>query len=156
MNIRTDLPDGSRSGEEGTWELPTVIEDDPHVRDGVLVIDAKFLGGGNSRQRRHGDHLGVFAGEGERCGVCRWFETRIFQLGPSEYVLHHVGRSIVPGEDDICRHERGYSALEVIELYTIRNPGENPFITRPAARALAQAAGHDDDLRDAYENRAVI
>lgn len=150
-----DLPTGNRSGDEATWRLPTVTEDE-HATDGVLVVDAVFLGIGSSRHQRHIGHVGAFAGESERCGVCRWFETRIFRIGKNEYLLHHTGRSIVPGEDNFCRHERAFSPAEVIELYTVRNRDDPPFLTRPAARALAQASGHDDDLRDAYENRAVL
>jgi len=151
------LPDGRRSGEQGTWRLPTTTTDDADVTDGVLVIEARFLGLGGSRLSRHDAHAGQFATGGDRCPYCRWFETRIFRVGANDYVLHHAGRSIVPGESQLCRHERAFSPFEVLELYTVRHAHENrAFLTRPAARALAQASAFDDQLRDAYENRAVI
>jgi hypothetical protein len=151
-----DLPDGPESGVERTWRLATVSEDDPLVRAGVLEVDARFLGVGSSRRQRHILHPGRYATRSERCGVCRWFETRIFRVGENEYVLHHTGRSIVPGERSFMRHERAFSGPEVIERYTVRPGDADPFLARPAARALAQAAAHDDVLRDAYENRAVL
>jgi hypothetical protein len=159
-NARGDellLPDSRQSGERGTWRLPTTTSTDDDVEDGVLTIEARFLGLGGSRLSRHDPHPGRFAVGGARCPYCRWFETRIFRLGPNDYVLHHAGRSIVPGESQLCRHERAFSPQEVLELYTVRHVHENrAFLTRPAARALAQACAFDDDLRDAYENRAVI
>lgn len=152
-----DLPDGRRSGEVATWRLPTTTTADADVTDEVLEIEARFLGLGGSRLSRHDLHPGRFAVGGVRCPYCRWFETRIFRVGPNDYVLHHAGRSIVPGESQLCRHERAFSPQEVIELYTVRHAHEGrAFLTRPAARALAQACAFDDDLRDAYENRAVI
>lgn len=155
---RHTLPGGDESGATGTWRLPTRVRSDvdPEVDDGVLEFEGRFLGVGSSRRERHGFHAGPYATNQERCGVCRWFETRIFRLGPNDYVLHHAGRSIVPGEDDLCRHERAFSSYEVIERYVVRRADEGTAsLTRPAARALAQAAAFDDDLRDAYENRVV-
>jgi hypothetical protein len=148
------LPGGDQSGDEGTWELPTTSPD-PDASGGVLTLEARFLGVGSSRQAHHGDHLGATARPGERCGLCRWFETRIFKLGSNDYVLHHAGRSVVPGEDQLVRHERVYSAAEVVEAYTVRRVDEGrTFLTRPAARALAQAVAFDDDLREAYRDRS--
>ena len=150
------LPAGDQSGEESTWRLPTTKYDDPDVVDGVLTIEARFLGVGGSRREHHTDHLGEYARRSERCGRCRWFETRIFRVEANHYVLHQAGRSVVPGEDQLVRHERVYTPQEVIETYTVRNPGEEPFLTRPAARALSQAVAFDEDLRRAYERRAVV
>lgn len=98
-----------------------------------------------------------------RCAGCRWFETRVFRLddydssrlGGSRYVLHYVGRTIVPGEVDLPRHELVISGHEVVEAYTVRKHNERPFITKPGARVLAQAANHDPDIEDAYINRAT-
>lgn len=148
------LPGGNESGVEREWRLPTVTEDE-YAENGVLVIEATFLGLGSARRNRHFPHAGVFPTRGESCGYCRWFESRIFRVGPNEYVLHHVGRTLVPTERNMMRHERAFSPQEVIERYTIRGRNE-PFLSRPGARALAQASAHDDDLRDAYENRAVL
>lgn len=176
------IPGGELTGQVGTWRLParwseraaddSRFELDPgdpgdpgsghDNRVGTLTLeDATFLGVGSSRQERHFGHPSTRyapkpTGKGEGCGACRWFETRIFKLGDNEYVLHHAGRSIVPGEQDLCRYEEAFSPYEVIERYTVRNNVRPPFITRPALLALAQAASFDSTLRDAYENRAVI
>lgn len=161
------LPATRDVGIERTWYLPT-------GRDGagpVHQVDATFIGVGTSQQHAHRNHGNrQFAETYERCGACRWFETRIFRsVTPSPddptrqrqviYVLHSTGASIVPGEVDLHRVELVYSAHEVIEAFTVRRvangqPSE-PFMTRPAARALAQAAGHDDELKDAYLDRAA-
>lgn len=98
-----------------------------------------------------------------RCAGCRWFETRVFRLddhdsralNDARYVLHYVGRSIVPGEVDLPRHELVGGGHEVVEAYTVRKPNERPFITKPGARVLAQAAAYDADIEDAYINRAT-
>lgn len=155
-SVRTTFPEGSDIGIRGVWLLPTVTEEPGHVRDGLLRIEGRFLGVGSARRGRHSNHRGEYATRDDRCSVCRWFETRIFRVG-GEYVLYHVGRSIVPGERDFTRHERAFSPEEVIERYTYRNRDtDEPFLGRPAALALSQAVSHDDDLRDAYENRAVL
>jgi len=156
-DLRRDLPNGERSGEDATWVLPTSSVEDDLVVDGVLTLDARFLGVGSSRKRRHMYHTGTaFAPKETRCGVCRWFETRIFRVGGNEYVLYHVGRSIVPGERDYARHERAYSPAEVIELYTVRKRDEKPFLTGPARLALAQAEAHDAELSEVYRNRSGL
>lgn len=154
---RRDFPEGSDSGVRGVWLLPTVNDEAGHVSDGLLRVEGRFLGVGSARRGRHSDHVGTFATREDRCSLCRWFETRIFRVGVNEYVLYHAGRSIVPGEIDFTRHERAFSPEEVIERYTIRNSDvDEPKLARPAALALAQAVVHDDDLRDAYENRAIL
>lgn len=106
---------------------------------------------------------GGYAPTSLRCTGCRWFETRLFRLTTEDstalagtrFVLHHVGRSIVPGEVDFARHELARGGHEVIEAYTMRRPGERPFITKPGAKVLAQAASLDEDVEDAYVNRAT-
>lgn len=153
----TTLPGGELTGEEATWRLTTRTPE-PDVVAGVLEFRGVFLGVGSSQATRHTDHAGDYATREEKCGACRWFETRIFRLGPNEYVLHHAGRSIVPGEVDLQRHERAYSPHEVIELYTIRkdDPDSKPFLNRPALRALAQAAPFDHDLSAVWSDRAWV
>lgn len=46
------------------------------------------------------------------------------------------------------------SAYELVEILTVKNAPE-PYIPLPSARALAQAASKDDDVREAYIDRAV-
>jgi hypothetical protein len=155
-------------GTRRTWYLPL----GRGRTDQRHQVDATFIGMGSSvqHQHRHHDPGASFARTDQRCGACRWFETRIFRVvtppsdepdhrARTEYVLHHVGASIVPGEVDLHRHELVYSAHEVIEAFTVRrvtdgHPSE-PFMTRPAARALAMAAGYDRQLELAYVDRAT-
>ena len=98
-----------------------------------------------------------------RCGACRWQETRIFLLDEKDHVyhggkfaVHTLGVSILPGERVRARLEFVNTGFEVVELLTVRK-GEHaaPYIPGASARALAMAAAHDRDLKDAYVNRAV-
>lgn len=91
-----------------------------------------------------------------RPGKQRWIDIDIYQTEDNEYVVHTVGQSIIPGEVPKARVRRTYSAFEVIEFLTVtdRKVGDT-YIPRDASRALAQAASFDDELRDAYINRAA-
>jgi hypothetical protein len=155
MTRVTELPAGNSSGVEALWVLPVTGTDG--APDSTLELEGRFLGMGSSRTQRHWPHAGAFATKEERCGWCRWYEARIFRVQRNEYVLHHAGCSIVPDEITLCRYEKAYSPQEVIERYVVRKAvDKSAFLPRPAARALAQAAAFDEDLQDAYENRAVI
>jgi hypothetical protein len=122
---------------------------------------------------------------GRRCNACRWFELRLFrelsdavelvpgvtpeqlrvtydeaaelgQLG--DYVVYKAGLSSIPGEVPYCRYDVISSPFEVVEALTTRKHtpgGPIAFITKPSALALASAARYDDELQDAYLNRAV-
>lgn len=147
-----ELPTDEDLGTEGRWTLPPQQGNGP--RD--LVVEGRFLGVGSSEHHSHKDHPGEYAPPGGRCGACRWFETRIFRLADGTgYLLYHVGVSLVPGERHYVTVDRARTPHEVIECYTRRRGGET-YLTAPSARALAQGSGFDDDLRDAYENRAVL
>lgn len=157
-----ELPSDDDLGSVSRWELPPQppSDDDDDDDDGRpqpdLVIEGTFLGFGSSEHRTHKNHRDKYAEAGGRCGACRWFETRIFRLGDGTgYLLYHVGVSLVPGERHYVTVDRARTPHEVIECYTRRRGGE-AYLTAPSARALAQASGYDDDLCDAYENRAVL
>jgi hypothetical protein len=47
------------------------------------------------------------------------------------------------------------SAVALVDLLTVRGK-QSPYLPLPSARALAQAADIDDDIFDAFNNRAVI
>lgn len=160
-----NLPTVRNVGQEATWTLP-ISQDNP------LNVRARFIGIGTSARFSHQNHIGdaEHAAPKHHCNACRWFETRIFRLlasaeedgdlAGSNYLLHHSGVSIVPGEVVHYRHDAVRSAHEVIEAFTVRKNGPSgvaqpPFLTRPAARALAQASGFDDDLERAYTQRAT-
>ncbi len=107
-----------------------------------------------------GNHLDVpcFAGRGQRCNACRWFEVRLYVIEGDrsrEYVVHTVGMSRVPGEVPYQRVRRTTSAYELVEFLTVRKTA-NVFLPPSSARALARLAEFYDDVRDAYVNRAVI
>jgi hypothetical protein len=145
------LPGVDDVGRSRVWELPMGEE--------TLSIDARFLGMGSSRRDRHDHPAPDLARPGQKCSACRWFEPRIFREreGRRRFLVHHTGRSVVPGEMDRTRAEWVLTPAEVIEsMLTRRNVGgvqQVPYLTKPAARVLAQASEHDDDLYDAYLDR---
>lgn len=159
---RFELPEGDQTGEERMWHLPTSVEStrDSDVDDeGILHVEATFIGVGSTWFPRHGDHFPAteYAAKGTRCGHCRWFEMRLFQVDLNDYLLHFTGRSIVPGERDLHRHERAWSPMEVIERGSVRSPGRGTvLLTRPAALMLAQAVAFDPDLAEAYARRPAV
>lgn len=148
-----ELPMEDQLNEVGRWELPPGRDDDDELED--VLIEGRFIGLGSSEHRTHKDHAGEFAERGGRCGACRWFETRIFRLtDDTGYLIYNVGVSLVPGEQHLVTVERARTPQEVVERYTRRRDGE-VYLTSPSARALAQAAGYDDRMDDAYVNRVV-
>lgn len=166
----TVLPEKDQVGTVGAWSLPTSSDQDP------LEFRGKLLAVVSSRKRVHGGHYRrPYARVGERCGVCRWFEPRIFReltgglcacIGvcqttpdgtcpithstPGRYLVHRTGRSMVPGEVDLISHEWLDDPHDVIEALTTRPLDDAPFLSNPAADVLAMAALHDGELREAY------
>jgi hypothetical protein len=148
--------DASRDREHGTlifrYDLPTI------TFTGVLLGVSTTYQPTHTCPEPHGH-----APKSVRCGACRWFETRVFRLVDHDtavlqgrrYVLHHVGRSIVPGEVNLPRYELVGGGHEVVEAYIVRKEGAVPFITKPGAKVLAQAAQFDGEIEDAYVNRAT-
>lgn len=127
----------------------------------------------------------IFTNRGERCSACRWFEVRIFVVdhaytddctcdvrateanpdpehdhdcGQTEregrYLTATYGMTIVPGETPKRRCVWTDSPYRVLEVLTQRNHATT-FIPSTSAHALAEAAGHDSGIRDAYLNRAT-
>jgi len=122
-----------------------------------------LLGSGSSRSEHHSDHRGESAQRGTKCSACRWFEVAIYRREPNrhnrgvaDYVVHTVGNTTVHGERRLSRIKYTRSAFDVLELLTVRPVDRDPFIAAQSARALAQAAQLDEDIRDAYINRAVV
>lgn len=132
----------------------------------VKTFAGRLLGTATSQQTGHRDHPGLeFAPKGVRCAACRWLTVDIYReyksrdsegfYGPAiGYVVHTTGPSDVPGEYDYERFNRVASGFEVVEALTVRKPSET-FLPPQHARALAQAAGLDDGIAEAYVNRAV-
>jgi hypothetical protein len=132
-------------------------------RDGrEITFRGAVLGSGSSKRDEHSHYSGYYARKGEKCSACRWFEVTIYKrtlpTGDATYdfVLHTIGNSIVPNEQRFSRVAETSSAYELVELLTVRPYHGDPFIAAQSQRALAQAASLDDDVRDAYVNRAVV
>jgi hypothetical protein len=114
-----------------TYELKT--------RDGgVMRLHAQRLGHGSSD-------------DGQRP---RWFVVDIFRTSDGVYVVYTQGMSQIEGETTFVRIVQTSSAFEIIELLTVYHNGKT-YLPRQSARAIAQAAQWDDNVRDAYVNRAV-
>lgn len=128
-------------------------------KDRVLVFEGRLLAQASSfdpvHNDVHKDHAFVSGLPGRvKCRACRWNEVFLYRdTGTGQYVYHSIGRSICPGETEYGRLSTTPSALELVELMTVRaNP---PFLPLPAARVLAVASQDDDDIFEAYTNRAV-
>lgn len=147
--------------------------------DETLDFVGVLLGRDTSFQDQHTHHPRRHAAKKEKCSACRWFEVAIYQRYTTEgidlttdpahpriypldkpvaedYVVHTVGASAVPGEQRLSRIAVTESGFEMVELLTVRKLNEEPFITAQSSRALAQAASRDENIRDAYINRAVV
>jgi hypothetical protein len=108
------------------------------TRDGTHEFHGRLLGSGTSD-------------DGYRE---RWFEVSIYQPDAGGYLVHTLGKSRVPGERTFIRLVETTSAFEIVELLTVHH-NDKTYIPRQSARALAQAAMWDEDIRDAYINRVV-
>lgn len=157
VNDAVNLPSVDRIGSKDNWNLRI-----PQIGDELRSIKftGKFLGLGSSRRAFHSGHAGVYANAAlkERCSACRWFEVRIFKNNEGWYLVYRLGRTSVPGEDNRISYEWVPSSYEVVEVLTSRYHANGRTVTEltgPAARVLAQAAAYDDDLRDAYVDRAT-
>jgi hypothetical protein len=127
----------------------------------------RVIGAGTSEAAHHshaGDYLAAATQNNSatgaqprrlKCSACRWLETTLYRTEDKKYVIHTVGRSIVPGEIDYIRVTFTTSAYEMVEILTVKSARE-PYIPDPSARALAQAAELYDDVQEAYVNRAVV
>jgi hypothetical protein len=144
------LPDVEDVGLSGEWILPD--EDG----NSIVELNAKLLGVSSSHWDRHVGHKpNEYVEPGERCGSCRWFEVRIFRDTESkQYMIHYAGRSIVPEEKTRSRYEWLNGAHAVLEALTTRRVA-GVYLTPPAARVMAQAAGQDKDIEEIWINRAV-
>lgn len=127
--------------------------------EGPIQVRGQLLGFSTSEREQHNHDertLQTASDLSWKCSACRWVEIRIIRDDDDTFAVSTLGRSRVPGETDRSRVIFTDSPHEVIELLTDRRPGRNPRLPFAAARALAQAAQRDDDMHDAYVNRAVI
>jgi hypothetical protein len=149
--LRVALPSESDVGASAEWTPPS--------RDELQHIQGRFLGLSTSHTSQH-HHRSRFAATDGKCRGCRWFEPRILRQvdGRRRYLVRRVGR-FVPGEVTLTSREYALTAQKVIEALTTRRTrgdGERmSYLTYPAARVLAPAAGHDEDLGQAHVDRPV-
>jgi hypothetical protein len=149
-------------------DLPTINK--PHIMQ--LVVERQkyefagvLLAWGSFEDSDHRDHPNSdYAPKGVKCSACRWLEVELYRKFPtalndddydaqeSTYVVVTRGPSIIPGERDYEKITFTESALEVLEVLTVRKTrGEqSTFLPPQHARAIAQAAAHDDGLREVY------
>lgn len=144
-------PGPEQVGRSGAWELPV-------TDGGPVLIEGVFLGMASSQRASHENHLGApygtdttWTSENQRCSACRWFEPRVFihDQEPRFFGLYKIGMTIVPGEKVRRSYVQAGSALELIESMAIRRQGRL-VLPIPARRVIAQAAGYDTEIRDAY------
>lgn len=156
-----ELPRADALGTDAEWLIPgTDVNDD-------LQLHVRFLGFGSSYQAEHRNqaHPNGDPVPRGKCQSCRWYEVRIFREidasngNERRFLTHHTGASAVPGEEMRYRYRLTVSAHAVVEDLTVRNSegdkGPETFLAPPAARALAEAAGYDKDLEEAWINRAI-
>lgn len=162
METDVMLPGSGEVGATDIWHLP--IPEGDATPDGRMAIEATFLGmsssyqPGHMRRSLHNHPDFEYAPKRVRCPACRWFESRIFREtgGRRRFLVYNTGQSSVPGESARIRYEWCRNAHEVLEVLVTQEPGVDPCFTSPARRVLGQASGFDHDLRDAWENRAVL
>lgn len=153
--------------EVRAWTLAANTEDE-------LTFTGQRLALETSRRDQHTHHPTRIGHPGDRkCHACRWLEVAIyrryilssaaddvkFAVDPAtvdtDYVLHTVGGTTVPGERQLVRVVTTPSAHELLELLTVRKNPQDPFIAAQSLRALARAARFDPEVENAYVNRAI-
>jgi hypothetical protein len=127
------------------------------------TFDGQLIGAASTERREHTSHIGDHADRGFRCYACRWAEAYIYVVDAGDprrsqgrYCVVTVGASEVPNEVNFNRANFTDSALEVIELLTVRKRDRDPYMPGVNARTITQAAENDDDLYDAWVNRATV
>lgn len=149
-----------------------ILED----RAGPRVFQGSLLGAGSSQRDIHSHGTTPVDGhpgqalfdsyQGRtRCTACRWSEIYIFRVHTSlehgpfsafKYCVYTIGASIIAGENTRANVRWATSGFEVIELATVRRGDRGaPFLPAAHGRALAMAADVDEDIAEAYVNRAV-
>lgn len=152
VNVDRDLPDINKP-----HIMQLKVERQQYEFAGAL------LAWGSSESGDHRDHPNSdYAPKGVKCSACRWLEVELYRKFSSSanddggqgntYVVVTRGPSIVPDERDYEKITFTESAYEVVEVLTVRKTRgtQSTFLPPQHARALAQAAAHDEGLKDAY------
>jgi hypothetical protein len=144
-----------REPELRPWPLDRVADDG--TRD-TVTVQGYLLGRATSEKEGH-NHAEDFTPDGQRCSACRWFEVIIIDTSDdaeagTDYLVYTCGRTMLPGEHDRTRFVYTDSPHEVVSALVVRQHGQ-PKLPVASDRALAQAAWLDNEIADAYVNRAV-
>lgn len=152
-----------------TQEETTTIELKPTTRNYVLDTpdgqyeyeNLQLLGYATSQRDQHRNHdlADFMPANNGRCSACRWFEIRIFRVTDpitvgGQYIVHTYGRTIIPGEIELCRLYVTSSPHEIIEFLTVHKNGY-VFVPVASIHALAQAAHWDSEIEKAYLSAQV-
>jgi hypothetical protein len=154
MSVASDtLPTLADVGLEGSWTIT-----DQHGN--TVELRGRFLGMGSSWRPRHRRHPEEeYAPRRHHCSTCRWREIYIFRSDAGRYLVVNRGPSIVPGETDYIEHTVLVTGYQVVEKLTSRRTDaegkQTVELVFPATDALAQAAGFDTNIENAYINRAT-
>ena len=124
-----------------TVETPKNVKHALRTRDGYEQIIGRLLAEA-STYRPHKQANGK-----------RWLDMKLYKTSDGEYIVYTI---ICSGNEDENRYKirRTRSPFAVVEYLTLIREGK-PYLPRDAALLLAEAANLDDDIREAYVNRAV-
>jgi hypothetical protein len=145
VNVDKELPDINTP-----YIMQIKVEGQSYEFAGILLAE------GSSQSDSHRDHADSdTAPKGVKCSACRWLEVELYRRIDEKsdvYVVVTRGPSICEGERDYEKITFTESAYEVVEVLTVRKTRgtQSTFLPPQHARALAQAAAHDEGLKDAY------
>jgi hypothetical protein len=129
--------------------------------DGDIKVEGHVVGFASSHRDAHAHRSDEIGSTVVRCSACRWSEITIIiptddeaEKHNCQYIVHTYGPTIISDEINLCHLYYVRSAHQIIEILTVRRPN-NVYLPRVAAIALADAAGYDRSIEDAYVNRAV-
>jgi len=121
--------------------------------DGLLDTDLTLLSVASSWRPTHRHPQDRRADR--PCSACRWTEVRIYRSpepdkhGAWSYIVRTSGVSSIEGERRFERVVETQSAERVLETLTHRT-ADKRSLPRISIEAMTEAAGRDDDLRDAW------
>ena len=150
INVDKELPDIDKP-----YIMQLKIEGQSYEFAGVLLAE------GSSQSDMHRDHPDTAtAPKGVKCSACRWLEVELYRRideTPHVYVVVTRGPSICAGERDYEKITFTESPYEVVEVLTVRKTRgtQSTFLPPQHARAIAQAAAHDEGIRKAYTQAVV-
>lgn len=114
-----------------------------------MTTTAHTINDGDQITAFTGDLLGV--GSSLKSGASRWHEVRIYRTTGGRYIVHKIGRSVLPGEVDrhavkVCDRPEGVRAA-----LTSRDRAGTSYLTRVATEAWRRAVNADADLMAAVQ-----